>query len=70
MITVRTAIALKGKDGVVFAVENIVLSKLYERGCVKRIFSIDEHIGMVCIDVCLNFRFLPAFNPTLKRLLK
>uniref|UniRef100_A0A915EY96 Proteasome subunit alpha type n=1 Tax=Echinococcus canadensis TaxID=519352 RepID=A0A915EY96_9CEST len=42
-----TAVALKGKDGVVFAVENIVLSKLYEPGCVKRTFSIDEHIGMV-----------------------
>nr|VZI32905.1 unnamed protein product [Spirometra erinaceieuropaei] len=42
-----TAVALKGKDGVVFAVENIVLSKLYEAGCTKRIYNIDTHIGMV-----------------------
>lgn len=50
----RTAVALKGKDGVVFAVENIVLSKLYEPGCVKRTFSIDEHIGMVCSNIYLH----------------
>ncbi|VDN20928.1 unnamed protein product, partial [Dibothriocephalus latus] len=42
-----TAVALKGKDGVVFAVENIVLSKLYEAGCTKRIYNVDTHIGMV-----------------------
>ncbi|KAH8870286.1 Proteasome subunit alpha type-3 isoform 1 [Schistosoma japonicum] len=42
-----TAIAIQGKDCVVFAVENIVTSKLYEPGCVKRIFNIDDHIGMV-----------------------
>ncbi|VDN98084.1 unnamed protein product [Rodentolepis nana] len=65
-----TAVALKGKDGVVFAVENIVLSKLYEPGCVKRTFSIDEHIGMafaglqsdvkalvqVARDECMSYR--------------
>ncbi|BHF73817.1 Proteasome subunit alpha type-3 [Sparganum proliferum] len=44
---IETAVALKGKDGVVFAVENIVLSKLYEAGCTKRIYNIDTHIGMV-----------------------
>ena len=43
----RTAIAIKGKDVVVFAVENIVTSKLYEPGCNKRIYNIDRHIGMV-----------------------
>ncbi|VDD82786.1 unnamed protein product [Mesocestoides corti] len=42
-----TAVALKGKDGVVFAVENIVLSKLHEPGCIKRVFTVDAHIGMV-----------------------
>ncbi|VDO58226.1 unnamed protein product [Schistosoma margrebowiei] len=41
-----TAIAIQGKDCVVFAVENIVTSKLYEPGCVKRIYNIDDHIGM------------------------
>ncbi|VDL91116.1 unnamed protein product [Schistocephalus solidus] len=46
----RTAVALKGKDGVVFAVENIVLSKLYEAGCTKRIYNIDTHIGMALVE--------------------
>lgn len=45
----RTAIALRGKDGVVFAVEKLVTSKLYEPGTNKRIFTIDRHIGMVGI---------------------
>ncbi|KAL1461168.1 hypothetical protein WDU94_013094 [Cyamophila willieti] len=41
-----TAIGLKGKDGVVIAVEKLVLSKLYDPGANKRIFHIDNHIGM------------------------
>merc|ERR1712183_279190 len=41
-----TAIALRGKDGVVFAVEKIVTSKLYEKGANKRIFNVDRHVGM------------------------
>lgn len=43
----RTAVALRGKDGVVFAVEKLVTSKLYEVGANRRIFNIDSHIGMV-----------------------
>ena len=41
-----TAIAIRGKDGVVFAVEKIITSKLYEKSANRRIFSIDRHIGM------------------------
>lgn len=41
-----TVIGLRGKDGVVFAVEKLVTSKLYEAGANKRIYNIDEHIGM------------------------
>lgn len=41
-----TVIGLRGKDGVVFAVEKIITSKLFEPGANKRIFNIDEHIGM------------------------
>ncbi|CAG9100643.1 Proteasome subunit alpha type-3 [Plutella xylostella] len=41
-----TVIGLRGKDGVVFAVEKLVTSKLYEPGANKRIFHIDEHVGM------------------------
>ena len=42
-----TAVAIRGKDGVVFGVEKLVLSKLYEAGANKRIFHIDRHIGLV-----------------------
>ena len=41
--------ALRGNDGVVFAVEKLVTSKLYESGATKRIFNIDTHIGMVSL---------------------
>ncbi|XP_033336349.1 proteasome alpha7 subunit [Megalopta genalis] len=41
-----TVIGLRGKDGVVFAVEKIITSKLFEPGANKRIFNIDQHIGM------------------------
>lgn len=42
-----TVIGLKGKDGVVFAVEKLVTSKLYEAGANRRVFTIDKHVGMV-----------------------
>ncbi len=41
-----TAVALRGKDGVVFAVEKIVPSKLFESSANKRIFNVDRHIGV------------------------
>ncbi|KAL5463604.1 hypothetical protein EMCRGX_G032518 [Ephydatia muelleri] len=41
-----TAVALRGKDGVVFAVEKLVTSKLHEPGSNKLIFTVDEHIGV------------------------
>ncbi|KAK7791786.1 hypothetical protein R5R35_002619 [Gryllus longicercus] len=41
-----TVIGLRGKDGVVFAVEKLVTSKLYEPGANKRVFNIDTHVGM------------------------
>ncbi|XP_063538765.1 proteasome subunit alpha type-3 [Cydia strobilella] len=41
-----TVIGLRGKDGVVFAVEKLVTSKLYEPGANKRIFHADQHVGI------------------------
>jgi len=41
-----TAIAIRGKDGVVFAVEKIVTSKLFEKASNKRIFNADRQIGV------------------------
>ena len=40
---------MRCKDGVVFAVEKLVQSKLYEPGANKRYFTIDRHIGMVSV---------------------
>lgn len=42
-----TAVGLRCKDGVVFGVEKLVTSKLYEQGSNKRIFTVDRHVGMV-----------------------
>ena len=40
-----TAIAIRGKDGVVFAVEKIITSKLYGKESNRRIFSVDRQIN-------------------------
>lgn len=42
-----TVIGLRGKDGVVFAAEKIIMSKLHEPTSNRRIFNIDRHVGMV-----------------------
>ena len=42
-----TAVGVKCKDGIVFGVEKLVTSKLYEVGANKRIFHIDTHVGIV-----------------------
>lgn len=41
-----TAVAIRGKDGVVFAVEKLVTSKLHERSVNRRICTIDKHVGV------------------------
>ncbi|CAM1319012.1 PSMA3 (predicted) [Pycnogonum litorale] len=51
-----TAVALKGKDGVVFAVEKLVASKLYEFGANKRIFNVNRHIGMAIAGLIADAR--------------
>jgi len=53
-----TAIAIRGKDGVVFGVEQLVTSKLYESGANKRIFHIDKHIGMAVAGLLADARQL------------
>lgn len=47
---------MRGKDGVVFAVEKIVTSKLYEPGANKRILNIDEHVGMAVSGIISDAR--------------
>jgi hypothetical protein len=51
----RTVLALRGKDGVVFAVENILSSKLHEPLSNPRIQAVDKHIAFVWICVSLFF---------------
>ncbi|XP_012541273.1 proteasome subunit alpha type-3 [Monomorium pharaonis] len=51
-----TVIGLRGKDGVVFAIEKIVTSKLYESGANKRILNIDQHIGMAVSGIISDAR--------------
>lgn len=48
-------IALRGKNGVVLAVEKIVRSPLYEEDAGARIYSIDKHIGIVSGDILMIF---------------
>lgn len=40
-----TVIGLKCKDGVVLAVEKLILSKLLVEGSNKRIYNVDQHVG-------------------------
>jgi len=53
-----TAIGIRGKDGIVFGVEKLVMSKLYEVGANKRIFHIDHHIGMAIAGLIADARQL------------
>ena len=41
-----TVIGIRGKDGIVLAVEKLVTSKLYEKGASKRIFTVQGHVGV------------------------
>jgi len=51
-----TCVGVICKDGVVLAVEKIVTSKLYEPGVNKRVFIIDQHIGMAVAGLLADAR--------------
>lgn len=51
-----TVIGIRGKNAVVFAVEKLVTSKLYEPHTNKRIFNIDQHIGMAVSGIISDAR--------------
>ncbi|ESP02957.1 hypothetical protein LOTGIDRAFT_212487 [Lottia gigantea] len=53
-----TAIGIRGKDGVVFGVEKLVTSKLYEAGANKRIFNIDRHLGAATAGLLADSRHM------------
>lgn len=56
-----TAVALRGKDGVVFAVEKLVTSRLHEPGSNKRIFTIDEHVGIAVAGLIADARQVVSY---------
>ncbi|KAB7499307.1 UNVERIFIED_CONTAM: hypothetical protein RMT77_003361 [Armadillidium vulgare] len=51
-----TSIGLRCKDGVVFAVEKIITSKLFEPTSNKRIFTVDSHMGLACAGLLADAR--------------
>lgn len=53
-----SAIGIVCKDGVVLAVEKVITSKLYESGVNKRVFIIDQHIGMTIAGLLADARSL------------
>ncbi|CAF5198689.1 unnamed protein product [Rotaria magnacalcarata] len=53
-----TVVALRCKDGVAFAIEKIVTSRLYESGSNKRIHNVDKHIGMAVAGLLADARQL------------
>jgi len=53
-----TAIGLRVKDGVVFAVEKLIQSKLLIPGSNRRIASIDDHAGMATAGLLADGRHL------------
>ncbi|XP_043245935.1 proteasome subunit alpha type-3-like isoform X2 [Amphibalanus amphitrite] len=53
-----TVIGLRGKDGVVFAVEKIITSKLFEQSTNKRIFTVDRHVGLAVAGLIADARAL------------
>jgi|ERR1712086_37869 len=53
-----TAVALKCKDGVVFAVEKMVRSKMLVEGSNRRIYSAASHVGIACAGLLPDARQL------------
>ncbi|WFD42664.1 proteasome endopeptidase complex [Malassezia psittaci] len=53
-----TAIALRTKDGVVFAVENLVPSKLLVPGSNRRIFTVADHVGLTSAGLTADGKHL------------
>jgi len=53
-----TAIGLRVKDGVVFAVEKLVFSKMLEPGTNRRIHSVDKHVGLAVAGLVADGRQL------------
>uniref|UniRef100_A0A1A9WWP5 Proteasome subunit alpha type n=1 Tax=Glossina brevipalpis TaxID=37001 RepID=A0A1A9WWP5_9MUSC len=53
-----TVVGLRGRDGVVLAVEKIVTSSLYEDDAGARIFTIDKNIGLAIAGLLADGRYI------------
>lgn len=53
-----TVVGLRGRDGVVLAVEKIVTSNLYENDAGARIFTIDKNIGLAIAGLLADGRYI------------
>lgn len=53
-----TVIGIRGKNGVVLAVEKIITSQLYEPDAGRRIFSIESNIGMAVAGVMADANYI------------
>eukprot|EP00047_Mylnosiga_fluctuans_P002310 m.224026 g.224026 ORF g.224026 m.224026 type:complete len:250 (+) comp11023_c0_seq1:22-771(+) len=53
-----TVVGLRCKDGVVFASENIIISKLHEENTVKHIFTVDGQLGVAIAGLISDGRML------------
>lgn len=51
-----SAIGIRCKDGVVLAVEKLVLSKMLVEGSNRRVFSVDRHVGMAVSGLMADAR--------------
>ena len=64
VLVASEAAPIRGKDGVVFAAEKIITSKLYEKESNRRIFSVDRHIGMAGSGLYADVRQLAEHSMT------
>ncbi|XP_055327995.1 proteasome subunit alpha type-3-like [Paramacrobiotus metropolitanus] len=53
-----TVIGMRGKDGIVFAAEKLVITKLHESSANRRIWRIDTNIGMAAAGLIADARKL------------
>merc|ERR1711934_689891 len=53
-----TTVALRCKDGIVFAVEKMVRSKMLVEGSNRRIYSAAAHVGIACAGFTADARQL------------
>ena len=51
-----TAVTLREKDGVVFAVEKLIYSKLIEKGANRRIVNVNPFVGMTVAGLLADYR--------------